>query len=71
MDTGAVKVVVYPSGQHAGSIVVARSGVSTDPTLADQLRASVRHTAILWFPQLRAHRSMWPKRATVRPVLVG
>jgi hypothetical protein len=39
--TGAVKVAAYPSGQWAGSVVAADSGVSTDPTWADHLRAAV------------------------------
>jgi hypothetical protein len=39
--TGAVKVVVYPSGQWADWIVAASSGVSTDPTWAAHLRALV------------------------------
>jgi len=38
----AVKVVVYPSGRWADWIVAASSGVSTDPTWAAHLRASVR-----------------------------
>jgi len=37
-------VVVYPSGRWADWIVAASSGVSTDPTWAAHLRASVRHT---------------------------
>ena len=40
--TGAVKVVVYPSGRWADWIVAASSGVSTDPTWAAHLRASIQ-----------------------------
>src|SRR5262249_48309579 len=41
--TGAVKVVVYPSGQWADWIVAARSGVCIDPSCAAGMRAPVWH----------------------------